>query len=70
MKTIGTEVGFQFDLPRVSLSDPRATRSGRGVIVDNQAYMARLRAYAIRVIDSPDYPPGSIVHVRSTSLRQ
>ena len=71
MKTIGTEVGFEFDLHRVSLRDPRVTRTGRGVIVDNQDYSVwPSPGYAVRVTDSPDYPPGSIVHVSSTSLRQ
>jgi hypothetical protein len=63
-------VGFEFDLERVSLSAPRQTRRGRGIVISDQEYSVwPAPGYAIRVTDSPDYPAGEVVYCCSTSLR-
>lgn len=63
-------VGFEFDLERVSLSSPRQTRRGRGIVLSDQEYSVwPAPGYAIRVTDSPDYPAGEVVYCNSTSLR-
>lgn len=68
---VGTPVSFAFDLTRVSMSDPRETRSGIGTIIDNEDYSVwPPPGYAIRVSESPNYAKGEVVHVTSTSVRK
>jgi hypothetical protein len=68
---IGTPVSFAYDLTRVSLSDPRETRSGIGTIIDNEDYSVwPASGYAVRVVESPNYAKGEVVHVTALSVRK
>jgi hypothetical protein len=70
MKAIGTNVGFAFNLYRVSLSDPIEHRSGRGVIIATDDYSVPCPpGYAVRVTESPDYEAGEIVHLSTMAVR-
>jgi hypothetical protein len=70
MKPIGTEVGFEFPITRVSSTCPHATRRGRGIVVANDDYSVwPCPGYAVRVTESADYTPGEIVHVSSLCTR-
>lgn len=60
---IGTPCSFRFTLHRVTMSAPIEHRAGVGIVVDNQDYSVWPIGYAVRVTESPDYAPGTIVHV-------
>lgn len=71
MKPAGAEVGFEFRLHRVSLSDPEQRRSGRGIVIANDVYSVPCPpGYAIRVTESPDYAVGEVVYVSTMSVRK
>lgn len=71
MRAVGTEVGFDFYLARVSLSDPLHRRTGRGVIVDDRNYSVwPSPGYTLRVTESPDYTPGTHIAITSLSVRR
>jgi len=64
-------VSFAFDLVRVSLSDPRETRSGIGTVIDNEDYSVwPAPGYAVRVSESPNYAKGDVVHVSPLNVRK
>lgn len=66
---IGTTVAFKFTAFRVTTSDPYITRTGRGVVVDDQDYSVwPCPGYAIRVTESPDYAAGEVVRVSPLSV--
>ncbi len=70
MRAVGTEIGFTFTLPRVSLSCPVERRSGRGVVLSNNDYSVPCPpGYTVRVTESPDYAPGTIVHISTMAAR-
>lgn len=70
MKAIGTEIGFQFTLHRASLAEPVQTRTGRGIVVGNDDHTVwPSPGYAVRVTESPDYAPGTIVKLSTGSVR-
>lgn len=70
MKAIGTEIGFEFDLYRVSLSAPRQVRTGRGVIVGNENYTVwPCPGYTVKVTESPDYAPGTYIAISTLNVR-
>lgn len=60
---IGSVVSFDFTLYRVSLADPIHRRTGIGEVVDNEDFSTWPVGYALRVVDSPNYSAGEIVHV-------
>jgi hypothetical protein len=63
---IGDPVAFAFTLFRVTTSDPYVRRTGSGIVIDDQDYSVWPcpgYAYAVRVTESPDYPPDTIVRV-------
>lgn len=65
----GTAVSFNFDLPRVSLSDARETRRGTGVIhSDYSNYQCWPPGVTVRVTESNDYPAGALIAVCTHDL--
>ncbi len=67
---IGKEIGFSFDLPRVSLREPRQSRTGRGVVISTEIYSVwPCPGYALRVIASDDYAAGEIVAITTLDVR-
>lgn len=70
MKPVGTEIGFEFTLYRVTLADPQVVHRGRAVIVGNKDYSVwPCPGYTVRVTESPDYSTGEIVHLNPGSVR-
>jgi hypothetical protein len=70
VKAVGTEVGFEFSLHRVSLSDPIERRTGRGVVLATDNYSVwPCPGYSVRVTESPDYPAGTVVSLSPMSVR-
>lgn len=70
MKAIDTEIGFDFHLTRVSLSDPAERRTGRGVIIATDNYTVwPCPGYSVRVTESPDYPAGTVISISTLNAR-
>jgi hypothetical protein len=68
--TIGTEIGFDFYLPRVSSRDPEQHRTGRGIVITDDVYSVwPCPGYAVRVTESSDYAAGEVVAITSLSVR-
>lgn len=71
MKPVGSEIGFEFHLTRVSMSDPAQRRSGRGIVVRTDNYSVwPCPGYSVRVTESPDYAPDTHIAITTLSVRK